>query len=390
MKKILLVDDDALVLELYRKKLAQAGFETQTAGDGLQAIKIISAALPDLMVLDLMMPRLSGEDVLKFMASKPALAAMPVVVLTNTLMTEQSRATLPLKASFAVNKSECTPAKMVEIVTQLLGVTAAPSDSAADQAAATPGLDNSLIGDEAREYFLQHGAGNFADLRKVSEEFSLDPVAASRSGLLAEFYRQTHHFAGVASLARCHNLALMGGALEALLFELGERPQFINPSTARTVVASVDFLGVLIEDARTARRPEAVTREVLVVDDDPLANRIALSALKRASLNAQAVESPLAALELLAQNRFDLILLDIEMPNLSGFEVCRKLRMLPGYGKTPVIYVTAHSDFESRSRSILSGGNDLISKPIFPIELAVKAVTHLIRSRQPVRVTPSA
>jgi len=139
----------------------------------------------------------------------------------------------------------------------------------------------------------------------------------------------------------------------------------------------------LIEDARSARRPEALTREVLVVDDDPLANRIALSALSRANLNGRATENPLTALELLAQKHFDLILLDVEMPVLSGFEVCRKLRLLTGYEKTPVIYVTAHSDFESRSRSIISGGNDLIAKPIFPIELAVKAVTHLIRSRQP-------
>jgi PleD family two-component response regulator len=52
--------------------------------------------------------------------------------------------------------------------------------------------------------------------------------------------------------------------------------------------------------------------------------------------------------------------------------------------RTPLIYVTLHSNFESCSRSIMSGGNDLIAKPIFPIELAVKVVRHLIRSRQPV------
>jgi DNA-binding response OmpR family regulator len=47
-----------------------------------------------------------------------------------------------------------------------------------------------------------------------------------------------------------------------------------------------------------------------------------------------------------------------------------------------VIYLTAHTDFDSRARSIISGGNDLIAKPIFPIELAVKAVAHLIRGRR--------
>jgi len=69
------------------------------------------------------------------------------------------------------------------------------------------------------------------------------------------------------------------------------------------------------------------------------------------------------------------------MPGMDGFELCKRLRLLPGYAQTPVIYVTSHSDFENRTKSVLTGGNDLISKPVFPIELAVKAVTHLLKIR---------
>ena len=382
MKKILFVDDDALVLELYRKKLEQTGFEVQIAPDGLLAIKSLTTDAPNLVVLDLMMPRLSGLDVLKFMASKPALAAVPVVVLTNSFMSEQARISAPIKVCRAVTKGECTPAKMVEIIGQLLNLSVTPAKSSAPAAPAAPASDTALVGDEARAHFLKTAPASFTDLRNVSEEFATDPAAASRLGTLAEFYKQAHHLTGAASVARCANVALMAGALEALLFELREKPQFINPSTARTVATSVDFLGTLIEDVQSGRRSEALSREVLAVDDDPLANRIALAALSRANLNAQAVENPVAALDLLAQKQFDLILLDVEMPQMSGFELCRKLRTLPGYEKTPVIYVTAHSDFESHSRSILAGGNDLIAKPVFPIELAVKAVTQLIRSRR--------
>lgn len=103
--------------------------------------------------------------------------------------------------------------------------------------------------------------------------------------------------------------------------------------------------------------------------------------MSRAKLSVRTTENPLTALDLLAQSRFDLFLLDIEMPHLNGYELCRNIRCLPAYEKTPVIYITAHGDFESRAKSILAGGNDLIAKPIFPIELAVKAVTHLIRGR---------
>jgi CheY-like chemotaxis protein len=86
-------------------------------------------------------------------------------------------------------------------------------------------------------------------------------------------------------------------------------------------------------------------------------------------------------LQWLKERRFDLVLLDIEMAGMDGFELCRRLRTLPGYQKTPVIYVTSHSDFENRAKSVLSGGDDLISKPVFPMELAVKAVTLLLKRR---------
>jgi CheY-like chemotaxis protein len=268
---------------------------------------------------------------------------------------------------------------MLEIVSQALGV--APGAAPVSPSDPSPGYH------EARESFLQNAPAEFTDLRAVSQEFGQDPAAAGRDGNLLEFCRQTHHLAGTAALARCQHLALLGGALEALLFELAEKPQFINPSVTRTVTGAVDYLGTLIENARSGRRAEALVGEVLVVDDDPLANRIALAALQRAKLTARAVENPLTALELLEQNRFDLFLFDVEMPHLTGFDLCRKLRGLPGYDNTPVIYVTSHADFENRAKSILAGGNDIIAKPIFPIELAVKAVQHLIRGKL---ATPTA
>ncbi len=372
MKKILLVDDDALVLELYRKKLVAGGFEVRTANDGLEAIKLLGNYTPDFAVLDLMMPKLSGIDVIKFMRGKPTLAKIPVAVLTNAFMSDQARSVNSLGVDHAIVKGDCTPAKMLELANQVFS-----SDSPTP---ASP-TDTSLVKDEARENFLRNVAAEFTDLRAVSVEFSQDPAAAGRTGNLAELCRQLHHMAGAAASARCHHVALMSGALEALLFELIEKPQFINPSSARTISSAVDFLGLLVENARAGRRMEALSAEVLVVDDDPLANRIALSALSRARLNARSTENPLTALELMAREKFDLVLLDVEMPHMSGFDLCRNLRHLPGYETTPVIYVTSHGDFETRAKGILVGANDLIAKPIFPIELAVKAVGHLIRSK---------
>jgi CheY-like chemotaxis protein len=380
MKTILLVDDDALVMELYRKKLAQGGFDVRTAGDGLEAIKLLGSLTPDFIVLDLMMPRLSGADVLKFIRAKPALAKVPVAVLTNAFMSDHARAVSSLGVDRAIIKGDCTPAKLLEIALQLTGT---PGPATASVAAS---IDTAQLNIEAREAFLKNVPADFTDLRMISQEFAQDPAAAGRDGNLQEFCRQAHHLSGAAGLARCTHIALLSGALEALLFELGEKPQFINPSTTRTVSTAVDFLGTLIESARVQRRVDIAVGEVLAVDDDPLANRIVQAALSRAKLNAQTTESPTAALELLAQKRFDLVLLDVEMPEINGFDLCRKLREMPGYENTPVIYVTSYADFESRVKVVGVGGNDLIAKPIFPIELAVKALMHLLRAKlaQPV------
>jgi DNA-binding response OmpR family regulator len=71
------------------------------------------------------------------------------------------------------------------------------------------------------------------------------------------------------------------------------------------------------------------------------------------------------------------------MPGMTGFELCTKLRALPAHKKTPVIFVTALTDFESRTSSMMSGGNDFIAKPFLFLELAVKALVYVLRGRLP-------
>jgi PleD family two-component response regulator len=89
----------------------------------------------------------------------------------------------------------------------------------------------------------------------------------------------------------------------------------------------------------------------------------------------------LRALDALEEKPFDLIFLDVDMPNMNGYELCSRIRALPDYKKTPVVFVTSLNDFESRANSSASGGNDFIAKPFMFIELAVKALIHVFRSQ---------
>jgi CheY-like chemotaxis protein len=235
----------------------------------------------------------------------------------------------------------------------------------------------------AREDFLASGDATISTLRSLSQAFNQATTANARNQRLESFYRKVHFLSATAGLAECHQIAWLASGFEAMLFELLEKPSFIGPSVLRTIAFTVDFLGVLYDRAREHGQDSSATSpaNAMVVDDDPVSNRVIVDALRRAQVHAQSAQNPLTALQQMEKKRYDLVLLDIEMPEMDGFEVCKRLRALPGYSNTPVIYVTNHNDFNHRAKSLISGGNDFISKPVFPIELAVKAVMHMLKTQ---------
>jgi CheY-like chemotaxis protein len=196
-------------------------------------------------------------------------------------------------------------------------------------------------------------------------------------------HRKIHFFTDIAELAKRHRLAHLAGAVEALLFQLQERPKDINPSTIQTIGTALDFLGELVARApQEYEEPPAPTNllAVLVVDDEPLSNRALVHALSRANVQAASTDSSAKALEMCAQNHYDLLLLDYLMPGMDGLELYKRVHTLPHYEKTPVIFVTSAMDFKQRAHEILGLCDDIIQKPILPMELAVKALTLLLKN----------
>src|SRR5262249_46821169 len=163
------------------------------------------------------------------------------------------------------------------------------------------------------------------------------------------------------------------------LKELFEKPKNINPSTLRTVATAIDFLGVLFERGLAPHRQELPQTNILVVDDEAISRRAVTYALEKAKLKSVRVQDPLDAYKLVSEGNFDLVFLDVDMPGMNGYELCTKLRALPGHKKTPVVFVTSLNDFENRASSTMSGGNDFIGKPFLFIELAVKALIYILR-----------
>lgn len=82
MQTVLLIEDNRLVKIVHERLLTRAGYKVVTAGDGEQALAVAAQASPDVILLDMMLPKLSGPEVLRALKTDPATAAIPVVVVT--------------------------------------------------------------------------------------------------------------------------------------------------------------------------------------------------------------------------------------------------------------------------------------------------------------------
>ena len=119
---------------------------------------------------------------------------------------------------------------------------------------------------------------------------------------------------------------------------------------------------------------------VLIVDDNPQNVELLQAYLEALPVTTITASDGLDALEKVAQRHPDLILLDIMMPRMSGFEVCRKLKEDPATKDIPVVMVTALNELGDIERGVESGTDDFLSKPINKLELITR-VKSLLKVR---------
>ena len=129
--------------------------------------------------------------------------------------------------------------------------------------------------------------------------------------------------------------------------------------------------------AATAERPATI----LVVDDNLQNREVAEGHLGGAGYNVIQAESGEEAIPLLETRRPDLVLLDVLMPGMDGFETCRTIRLLPEVGDTPVLFLTALGDLTTHKAALDSGADDFLTKPLNRTELLIR-VRSLLRVKR--------
>jgi CheY-like chemotaxis protein len=395
--KILFVEDDVLIARIYRPRLEEAGFQVAVAEDGLAAMKLLMDCRPHLVVLDLLMPKMTGVDVIKFIRGHPDLKSTPVVVFSNGFLQKIWLEASGLGVQQMVSKSSATPAQLIEILKSLLkqgsaGAGKASAPAASPQAAVPAGAcsPESAAGfrDHIRRDFFQQIPTISKNLQRASHGFVTAPRGPENLLRLEELRRRSGFLTHMTGMAGCYRIAQLSSALEALLFELQFNPASSTNSVLHTISSTVDLLVASLGRALEPDEQCLSPTHVLLVDDDAVSKHMLMLSLGRANLKTDAVGDALPALEKLRNYSYDVAILDINLPGMTGIALCEEMRKLPAHEKTPVIFITSYAEFEPLARSILKGGDELIGKPIMPVELTVKVIAQLLKRR--LQMTPAA
>lgn len=121
MATVMLVEDDPLIVRLYKKTLELEGFTVETADNGLSALEQIPLSRPDVILLDIMMPTMNGIEFLKRVEHEAGAGQTPVIVLTNLADEDVKTEAATAGARLVLVKSQTEPDDVVNAVKQVLG-----------------------------------------------------------------------------------------------------------------------------------------------------------------------------------------------------------------------------------------------------------------------------
>ena len=118
--KLLIVEDDYFLLKMYKKKFENEGYEVFVAVDGKQGIEKAAEIMPDMILMDIMMPKLNGLDALDLLKKDEKTKNIPVVILTNLSTSDDADTALNKGAVKYIIKSDFTPSEVVKEVEEIV------------------------------------------------------------------------------------------------------------------------------------------------------------------------------------------------------------------------------------------------------------------------------
>jgi PAS domain S-box-containing protein len=390
---IVVIEDDPLTLKLYRHLFERNGFTVFTATEGKRALPLVIQHKPVLIILDVLLPDISGWDVLRQLKKNEKTADIPVIVIS--VLSEKEKAISlgaidylekPIMGEALINK--------IEMLKRISGAEKRLTVLIVD--------DDKPILDFLTEMLREEG------FSPVSFSDPTDAFAYLKEGnkvdliLLDVFLEKMTGFDFLLSLK--HNqvvdnvpvIFITGKAiteqdtakLEGITHSLLDESQL----SSRTVLTQIEqIIQKFRPSAAKGGEPfyAGLGRKgtVLLVEDNELNRKLISKILDREQYTVATATNGREAVEMVQTESFDLILMDIQMPVMDGYEATRLIKSDARAGNVPIVALTAHAMKGEREKILDAGFDGYLTKPVKKEELIREIAAHLLR-KTPTPVSP--
>lgn len=412
-RTILIVEDDPEIQYLLSVVLDEPGRAVEAVSTAAAAEEMLASRDVDLVVLDLILPDADGRSLLATMRRRPETASVPVLVISARGGSEARQECYDLGADHYLEKpfdpdeladevaarlersADRERVSLVDAVTGLLnqaGLADASSDADADYGLALVQLDGfsllaerwgwseaqgvlrevgSAIGSvtEGRAYTGRIGGGEFGVVLVAAELGAGVALTEQVLGAVRDLPLQDPSGEKLRLTASAGVVLLDRGTAMEEGLEAARRRLFIAREAGGDRVAAEGTL------------PEGAAPRLLVAEDDEISATLLLHRLRKEGLDIVRYENGREAYEAALRETPNLVILDVKMPGMDGFEILERLRKVPAYHRVPIILLTSMGSEADVVRGFQLGADDYILKPFSPVELSARVWRLLRRGR---------
>lgn len=285
-KKILVVEDDIVLREVLKEKLLQKGYIISVAEDGEQAMRQIVDDKPDLMLLDILMPRKGGMEVMEEINADPKLKGLPIIVISNSGQPVEVSRAKELGAREFLIKAVFDPNEVLEKVAKVLTETSTNAAS-----------------------FVEKTEGSFNE-----------------------------------------------DGTETTVVDLGVNEQNVNPSNKRGAAQ------------------DGGKRKILVVEDDKFLRELFVRKMFNEGFDVESAVDAEQAFDVLRTKKPEIILLDLILPGVDGFEILAQIKKDENLKDIPVMVISNLGQKEDIDRAMGLGASDFLIKANYTLDEIITRV----------------
>ncbi len=358
--RIMVADDDPFIVELYRAKLTSEGFEVVGVADGEEAISKLKAWRPDLLLLDMNMPRVGGIEVLQFVRSDSKLEDLPVIVLSNTSSDSVMTEIWDLNPARCLTKRDSKPKNVVD---EILAVfKELPETTRCDEPSGIRIHDS-----------IQGVRFDMATASESLRVFAGASEGKARSDAMLEAYK---HVRGplqrMKELDPRTTVYQYANAFDNLYEALYTKPEDVNASTCSTLKHATEILPRVMQlmDERDLS-VQTSARALLVSEDDDLREALCRH-IDRPGYSLVATRDPQVAVSLMDDNRFHICFFHARRAGV--YEKLRKrIEASPARSPSRNIFLLDPRQSDKLGLGFSAGNTDCALLPAIGTELILKA-----------------